>query len=215
MFNIADIVALCIIILLGGWGMKKGFIRSMYALGSLLLSLILAIMLYQPVTNFIDNSTVGVTVRSTIYEMFDKKSEETQTPPEETALNLPQTLTKSFTKVAQDATNAAMASVATSVADIAMKLLGILIVFILVKFILWFVLKVLNVVSKLPILHSANKLLGGGLGIIYGVLAVYLILSLLTLFATFNTFGKAIELVAESKYVSQMYNQNFLLTFLK
>ncbi|MBE7009917.1 MAG: hypothetical protein E7418_00320 [Ruminococcaceae bacterium] len=215
MINLADIIALCIIILLGGWGMKKGFVRSIYSLGSLVLSLILAVTLYQPVTDFIDNSAVGVAVRSNIHALLVKESQNPQAANPEAPLNLPQTITNNLAAAATDVTNAAANTMAESIATLAMKLLGIVIVFILVKLILWVVLRFLDVVSKLPVIHSANKLLGGALGVLYGVLAIYLILALLTLFTTFSVLNIATEIVLNSKIVSQMYNQNFLLNFLQ
>ena len=217
MYNIADILALIIIMLLAIWGMKKGLVRSVYSLGSLLLSLILALTLYPAVSGFLEESAIGDYVRINVYKVFDGEEaapEAPAQPTDEPDLKLPQALTSALEETALKATNSVKETVAESVAGLALKLIGILVVFILVRIVLWVVLMLLDAVAKLPVIRSANKLLGAMLGAVYGILAVYLILALLTLVTTFKTFNKPTEIVLESKIVSQMYNQNILLTFL-
>ncbi|MBE7022088.1 MAG: CvpA family protein [Ruminococcaceae bacterium] len=214
MFNIADIIAVAIIVLLAVWGMKKGLVRSIFSLGSFLLSLILALSLYPAVSGFLEDSTIGDYVRINVYKVFDSETAESQATQEEPDLHLPQSLSSAITGAAEQATETVKESMAETVASLALKLLGILAVFLLVRVILWVVLLIFDAVAKLPVLKSANKLLGGALGAVYGVLAVYLILALLTLVTTFQAFNKPTELVLESKIVSQMYHQNILLQFL-
>jgi len=217
MFNLADIIAVAIIVLLAGWGMKKGFVRSVFALGSLLLSLILALTLHPVVTDFLDGSVVEEYVHTNVYKVFEAKAQEEAEPTEEPkqALSLPLFFSETIENKTEEVTKNITETVAASVTDLALDLIGILIVFVLVRFILWLALHLLDIIAKLPILHSANKLLGGILGAIYGILAVYLILALLTLFTTFQAFNKPTELVLESKIASQMYHQNIILSFLE
>ncbi|MBE7047921.1 MAG: hypothetical protein E7393_00910 [Ruminococcaceae bacterium] len=214
--NLADIIGILIIVILAIWGIKKGLVRSIFSLSSLLLSLILALTLYPAVSDFMEDSVLGDYVRLNVYKVFDAENVEPKTA--ETAsetLNLPSSLQSILVDTTNEAIDSVQESIAENVAALAIKLLGILLVFLLVRIILWLVLKILDAFAKLPIIRSANKLLGGIMGICYGILILYLILALLTFTTTLKAFNKPIQLVLESKYISVMYNENILLNFLK
>ena len=216
MLNLADIVAGIIMVLLIAWGMRKGFVKSVFSLSSLLLSLVLALTLYPVVSDFLTESVVADYVRLNVYQVFDSKADEAPaTEDPDVMLNLPGSLQKTMTNAVTETADALQDTVANSVANLAINLLSILIVFVLVKLILLVLSKLLGAVARLPVIRTANKLLGGIVGGVYGILLVYLILALLTFTTTLNTFNKPTKLVIESKYVSTMYNQNILLNFLK
>ncbi len=214
--NIVDIIAILILVGMIVWGAKRGFVKSVFSLGSLILSLILALTLYPMVTDFLADSVVGDYVRLNVYEMFDDKAED-EIPAEEAsdALKLPASLQEAILGTTEKAATVVKDTLATSMANLALKILSILIVFILVKLILWILSVLLNAVAKLPLLKTANKLLGGVIGTIYGVLLIYVILAVLTFTTTFKAFEKPLGLVLDSKYVSTMYHQNMILDFLK
>lgn len=218
--NLADIIAAIIVLLMVLWGSKRGLVKSVLSLGSLVLSLVLALTLYPAVSAFLDDSVVGDYIRVNIEKSFDLQEEEqktAETPQAETTqtLNLPQTIEKSLDHAVSQATGAVKETVAQTVSRLAIQLLSVLIVFVLTKLILWLLTALLDLMAKLPVIRSMNKLLGGILGGVYGVLMVYLLLALLTFTTTLKTFNKPIELVLESRYVSLMYDQNILLNFLK
>ncbi len=214
--NLADIVAILIILLMVLWGAKKGLVRSVFGLGSLMLSLILALTLYPAVTNFLEESVVGDYVRLNVYKVFDAQDVEPTEPAEAgEVLNLPTSLQSILSDTVNEATATVKESVAETVAGLALKLLGILIVFVLTKLILWILVSILSGIAKLPVLRGVNKLLGGVLGGVYGVLLLYVLLALLTFTTTLQAFNKPIQVVLESKFVSTMYNQNIILNVLK
>ncbi len=214
--NIVDIIGIIILILFCGWGMKKGLVKSIYSLGSLILSLILALTLYPAVSDFLQESVVYDYVQINVYKVFNEEQNETVVDKEtKNSLNLPGSLQETIYGTAKEAASAVKESVAESVAVLAIKILSILVVFILVKILLWVLLKLLNAVSKLPIIRTANKLLGGITGLVYGVLLIYVILAVFTFTTTLNALNKPTELILQSKYVSVMYHQNILLNFLK
>lgn len=214
--NIADIIAALIIAVAAFCGAKKGLVRSVFGLSSLILSLILSLTLYPLVTDFLADSVVGDYVRLNAYKVFDaQETEPAEAQEAGETLHLPSVLSDGLTNAANEAAGAIKESVAESTAALALKLLGILVVFILTKVILWALSHVLGIIAKLPVIRSLNKLLGGAMGVCYGILLLYLLLALLTFTTTLKTFNKPTELVLESQYVSVMYNRNILLNFLK
>ncbi len=212
--NLADIIAIIIVVLMIFWGIKKGMAKAVLSLGSLILSLILALTLYPAISDFLSESVVGDYVHINVYKVFETQEADEPNVARQT-LNLPQSIEKTLADAIEKNTNAITETVAETVAGLAIKLLSILVVFVLVKVILWIISALLNLITKLPVIHSMNKLLGGVMGCCYGILIVYLLLALLTFTTTLKTFNKPIELVLKSRYVSTMYNQNILLNFLK
>ncbi len=214
--NIIDIIAIVILIAMIVWGAKRGFVKTVFSLGSLILSLILALSLYPIVTDFLAESVVGDYVRLNVYEVFEDKSDDDLSAEDaSSALKLPGSLQEAIIGTTEQATTMVKETLAESMASLALKILSILIVFILVKVILWILSVLLNTVSKLPLLRTANKLLGGLAGLCYGVMLLYLILAVLTFTTTLKSFNKPIQLVLESEYVSTMYHENIILDFLK
>lgn len=216
MLNLADIIAAAVVLALIVWGTKKGLIRSVFGLGSLVLSLVLALTLYPIVTNVLTQSVVGDYVRLNVYKVFDQKQEEPQ--QEDTAgdiLSLPDSLETAITGKMNEAALTVKESIAENTAALAVKLLSMILVFLLARLLLWLLVKVLETVTKLPGLRGLNKLLGGFLGLGYGILLVYLLLAVLTFTTTLKAVNKPVEIVLASRYVSVMYNQNILLSFLK
>ena len=51
MLNLADYIAILILIALAFWGSKKGLVRSIFSLGSLVLSLVLAYLIFTVMKN--------------------------------------------------------------------------------------------------------------------------------------------------------------------
>ena len=157
--NIVDIIAILLVILFIVWGAKRGFVRSVFSLSSVVLSLILALTLYPVVSNFMEESVVGDYVRLNVYKVFDTEKEEIETKEEASEkLNLPANLTQTISDTADEAIDNVKTSVAESTASLALKLLALIAVFLLIRIILWLAEKLLHLIVHLPVLKTANKL---------------------------------------------------------
>ncbi len=213
--NIADFVGVAILLLMGFWGMKKGLVRTVFGLISILLSLVIALSLYPVVTDFLEDSPLGTAVHTQVENMFDANAEaKAPEATEETPSSLPDVLKNSIQAATDRAVNSVKVTAADAVADLALKILSILIVFILTRIILWVLQRVLNIIAKLPVIHTANKLLGGVAGVLSGILVVYLILALLTFTTTLKSFETPTRYVLESTYISEMYHNNIVLNWI-
>jgi len=124
-------------------------------------------------------------------------------------------MTKAITDEAEETALSVQKQLADSVTTVTLNVLSAIIVFILVKLLVFLLSHFLDLISRLPVLRSANKLFGGMLGAVYGILVIYMILTLFTLGATVKPLQTALELVLESRVISVMYHQNILLNFLQ
>lgn len=214
--NLADIVGILIVLLFIIWGTRKGFMQAVFSLSSFVIALILAFLLSSPVSGLLEKSFIGDYVHKSTYEMLvNEDVTETKTEEVASSLPLPKMMTKAITDEAEETALSVQKQLADSVATVTLNVLSAIIVFILVKLLVFLLSHLLDLISRLPVLRSANKLLGGMLGAVYGILVIYMILTLFTLGATATPLQTALELVLDSRVISVMYHQNILLNFLQ
>ena len=90
----------------------------------------------------------------------------------------------------------------------------LLVVFLIVKLILWVLMMILDVITRLPVIKSLNNLMGGIWGAASGVITVYLLLALLTFVTAVNSENAVVKNVLESEIASKMYNENFIVNII-
>lgn len=208
MLNVADIVLVAIIAVFVIVGSVRGLVKTLFGLGSIVLSIILSLTLYPMVSDALAVSKVGAVVQESVSNLLGQNEQPTVTIENESVL--PEFVQNSIDNAAQQTAQALSATVT----DAALNIISMLIVFVIVKILLWILAKILDLATKLPVIHSCNKLLGGVLGCVSGVLIVYLLLGLLTFTTLLNTtsdFGRAVQ---NSLILSRMYENNILLYFL-
>lgn len=100
--------------------------------------------------------------------------------------------------------------IGSKVADLIVSALAFVITLLLVRFILWVVYHVLDVVSHLPVIHGVNQTLGMVFGLAEGLLVVWIFFVFLTCIMQ-TAFGReCLQLIADSKILSALYNWNVL-----
>ncbi len=214
MLNIADVVLIVFIALCIAVGIARGLVKSLFGLGSIVFSLVLALTLYPIVSGLLAQSPVGGFVAEQVEKIFgqeesasDNMTNASDTEEQEENQFLPDIIQSSVDGVTKQAS--------MTVSEIALNIISMLIVFLLVRIILWVVAKLLDVATKLPVIHGCNKVLGGLFGAISGMLIVYVVLGLLaftTLLNTTTDFGRTVQ---NSLFLSEMYENNILLYFLQ
>jgi len=101
--NIADYIAIILVAVLVIAGIKRGFVRSVFTLGSLILSLILSLTLYPVVSDFMAESVLGDYVRLNVYKALDAEEEPETVEEAGETLNLPESIRSSIQNVTNDA----------------------------------------------------------------------------------------------------------------
>lgn len=96
-------------------------------------------------------------------------------------------------------------------ACIIINALAFIITFLVFCILLWILCRVLDIVSKLPILNQVNKLLGLLFGIVHGFLIVWLLCILLTTIMSTDLGYQIMKEVNESSFLSFIYNNNLLI----
>lgn len=213
---IADLIVIAIIALSVFIGIKRGFLRSVIGFLSIIISLILAVWTYPVVADVINNTEIKATITEAVENSLgEEKSSATEEKKDESGISaLPKAALEAIEKQTEAITETAIQTTAQTVSTLAVNLISILLVFIVVRLIMFLISTTLGFITKLPVIKSVNRLLGGALGALCGILAVYLILTLITFNTALNSNAVIGKAVKESYIASQMYDNNFIVNWI-
>ncbi len=101
--------------------------------------------------------------------------------------------------------------VAGFIANICINIISMFLVLIIVTIGLRMIISAIDIVSKLPVLNSVNKLAGIAIGFVAGIIHIWILCILLTLFYTNSFFIPVSEAVDQSIIARYFYEYNLLL----
>ena len=202
------IIAICATI-----GFKKGFLKTLVSMSALIAALILAFIFSAKVTTFIDEHTA---LRQSAQEAVEEKLEETFAEKEaDTAEEqkkvledswIPDKLLESMIEKQQEAAATIAQKIAAGTADLVVKGTGILVTIVVVFIIIKLLIILSGAVNKVPLVGGINKLLGGLLGVVRGIIIVWILLFFVTMFAHTQVGQDILAEVAGSKILSAFYS---------
>ncbi len=98
-----------------------------------------------------------------------------------------------------------------TIVNVAVNVISFFAVFLLVMLVLSFVIRGVDFVTRLPVLHQFDRLLGAGFGLIRGILIIFLVFMLVPLVLTILPFPDIQNYIEDSAFGNFFYNSNFLL----
>ena len=209
---ILDIILVAIIALNVFICYKKGLVKLAVGLIAVLVSVILAVLLYKPVSNIIINNTeLDEKIKSAITENFVNEEETT----EETEDN---GFMKYIEKYVEDPVNKTKNEIVIEASGvIATKLIDIIAmvsIFIVARLVLILLTFVTDMITSLPILKQFNELCGILYGLIKALLIIYVLLAI-AFFIVYTTGSTGLaDAIANSFITKFFYNNNLLLSIL-
>lgn len=209
---ILDIILVAIIALNVFICYKKGLVKLAVGLIAVLVSVILAVLLYKPVSNIIINNTeLDEKIKSAITENFVNEEETT----EETEDN---GFMKYIEKYVEDPVNKTKNEIVIEASGvIATKLIDIIAmvsIFIVARLVLILLTFVTDMITSLPILKQFNELGGILYGLIKALLIIYVLLAI-AFFIVYTTGATGLgDAIANSFITKFFYNNNLLLSIL-
>lgn len=207
---IVDLIIVGILVLCVFLGYKRGLTGSLLKIVTFLLALIIAFILFKPVSNFIINNTkLDENLESSIKSMFLEVEEN------DTSSNMPTAMTDYINKVIEDAADdAKTAVVETAARDVAISIINlgvVIVVYIIARIILIFVKGIASLITKLPVIKQFDKLGGIIFGLLKALVIIYVILAIISFVSTVITDSGVIDAINQSFIGKGMYNNNILL----
>ena len=218
---VVDLIILAIILICVYLGYQRGLIGVAFKFLSLVISIILAVILHGPVSNFvINNTTIDENLQQAIAEKIDFSNYENKTSQEIQGEenNIPNVLMKKLEETIQDTVNTAKGNVqnavAKQIADMIINVGILILLYIIIKAILFFINIIGDVLSKLPIVSQVNMVGGIVYGLLEGLLIVYIILAVCLVITPFMQTTVILDTINSSNLGKVLYNNNILLKFI-
>lgn len=200
------IVILLILILFIWMGYRRGFIREIVSFFFVFLSLSLAWAINPYINDFLISETpVYSTIQETCTDFVQKQSSDLENEMESSSqfidgLNLPEILRKNIEKnnntenYAELSVNTLTEYVSGYLARTIVNGLSYVLAYILATIGIRIVVYILNLIAGLPILKTANKLTGGLVGFVKGLVFIWILFLILTVLCS-TEIGKTLSLI--------------------
>ena len=182
-------------------GYKVGFIKVAFRLLSFILAFVIALVLYKPISNLIiDHTSIPHKIET---QISSRLSSEDKSSTDNIVSNY-------YNNVKNYSTNVMAHNISITIVNIS----SVLLVFIITRFLLFFLKFSTDLIAKLPLIKQFNHIGGFIYGIIAGFFIVYFIFTVITLLAPLIDLSKILNLINSSIIGNIMYNNNIIFMFL-
>lgn len=187
-------VVMCII------GAKKGILKMLLRICSWALSTVLAWLFFTPVAELLKNTPIAEHIQSAVLTGFvEPRIEEAQSA-------VPEIFRGMFEVGADSGADA----IAAGISGVVISVLAFILTLILCRILLMILGSLVNLMSRLPLVKQCNKLLGGVLGALEGLLILYIAAAIIFVSAPLCGSGFFEKQMSQSVIASEIYNNNFI-----
>ena len=209
---ILDLVILGIILLNIFICYKKGLVKLAVGLVAVLVSIILALLLYKPVSGLIIEKTeIDNKIENAIIENFTTKQDnEVEVDDSGFMKYIEQYVDDTVNKTKNEIVTEAAGTIAVKVINIGV----IILIFVVARLILILLTFITDLITELPIIKQFNEIGGVLYGVVKALLIIYVILAI-AFFLVYVTGNVTISEAISSSYITKFfYNNNILLNII-
>ena len=215
---IVDLIIIAIVLLFIIVGYKKGLTGSLIKLLSFAIAVVLALILYKPVANtIIQRTQIDENLENAIITTF-RSQENNQIKQEKKQSNMPDTIVNNINTQIDEATaeakNAIVENTAMKTTKTIINIGSGILIYIIVRFILFIISIFAKQITKLPIIKQMDKTGGIIYGILEGMVIVYILLSIISLLSVIWNDNIIIQAITKSTIGDMLYNNNIILKLL-
>lgn len=215
MWMVVDLIALLIIVAYAAIGFFRGFSEFLFQVISLLITIGVVFFAYKPVANVVMDTQLDEKIYSVVYENLANtpiaEGEEINTENTNMSKGIVSTINGYIAEAKENAEQNVLEFVSNKIAIIVVYAITAIALFVVVQLVLFFIRIALDIMGSLPLLREGNQVLGLVIGVIKGILLVYLLLALASgLSPILSQFG-IIEAIESSKISSILYNNNIII----
>lgn len=219
---IIDVILVALFLVAAIWGAHKGGVKIIASLVSFVLAFVLAYTFASAVGDYVKETSFGAVIEQAIEtRILNKVDEETQTDVTEESEITESNNTDAIGKIEEMLGNKVDEIVSDNKEALADKIIGavfygigFLSTFIAVKLVLFIVFVVIELIFKLPVLNTFNKLIGCVLEVVLMLLKVWLVLGLISFIAPLDFMQSVIELINQSVIAKVLYEHNIIVNLI-
>ena len=209
---ILDIILVAIIALNIFICYKKGLVKLAVGLIAVAAAIILALILYKPVSNLIiENTEIDENIEQAIINNFSGDTQENEEVGYVSVLDYLQ-------KYVDDAVNKTQTEIVTQTAGMmAVKIINVVVligIFIIIRAVLVLLTFISDIITSLPILKQFNEVGGILYGAIKALLIIYVVLAIVFLIICYTNNSTISEAINSSYITRFFYDHNLLLNII-
>lgn len=213
---ILDLILIGIVLLSTFLGYKKGLIGVAFKIVSFVIAIVITLILFIPVSNFIvDNTDWDEKLETSIVTTLSNSNIEEEKALKEEETNLPNIAVNYINSTIKDTIATTQNNVVEAVSrDLAINIIKIgtmVVLFIIARIALLFAKAIMEGIAELPIIKQFNEVGGIIYGVLRGILVIYLLLLIVSLIVPMLNNQVILEIIEKTILCKFMYNNNILL----
>jgi len=211
-FNIADVAIIVFLTVCTYFYYHRGLVHTLLGFFTTLISVVLSGILSPLLANILMNTSISESIKEYVGKTL-LNSENGTVESLIRDLSVPEFLRTNLIDNMD-----VKSSLANSIDYISeyitifiIKIISMIIVFLLLFVIFKVIANTLNIISRLPVLRTANKIGGGVLGFAEGILIIWIVFAVLTMLYGKPMFSAINESISHSMIASKLYDSNILI----
>lgn len=207
-------------------GLKRGLVKMAFSLISVLVVLILVNILTPSVKELLRITPVYTSINTSIQEYVNEHITAATENLTHTGVNaqktiidglpLPKGVKQSLAENNNEQSYESMAAnnfgeyIANSLSDMILGAATFIILFVVLMLLINVLLQVLNIITKLPVIHTFNSIGGGIIGLIEALIVIWIACIVITAFSA-TAWGEVVcKAIAENEILSFLYDNNLI-----
>lgn len=212
---ILDIILILIIALGALIGYKRGFVKVIIKLGTLILAVVLALILQNSVAKFIGENlglknTISIVVENKL-ENFTKSEDKDQKEVNNPILE--KTL-KDINKAAAEEKQQVISGWTGKIADFVVKGISFIVIFLVVAITMGIIGLILNTVAQLPVLKTLNGVMGASTEVILMVCRILILLAIISFLSPLELLTSVTSYINDSCITKWLYENNIIVSII-
>lgn len=206
-------------------GYRKGLLRVLFSLASLIITILFVAWTTPYISNFIkENTQIYQNIeirceewaREKTQKEVEEKTEQNTSILEEYGIELPEELeTMLFQKVEKGSENLLESSgvyttMAEHMAQLAVDGIAFFVSLIICAILLHFIGGFLDIITKIPILKGINRILGLGAGLVQGLVIVWLFFYFVMISQVLPFGQELVSLIKSDEFLTTLYENNMV-----
>ena len=196
---ILDISILLFISITTFIGYKLGLIKVAFGILSFIIAILISLLLYRPISNFITNHTpIPEKIETQIESRLSSGNKED---------------TNFIDTYYHNAKKASVSVISKNVTNTIINIGSALIVFILARIVLLFLKISTDLIAKLPLIKQCNQVGGFVYGVIAGFVIIYIFFTIISILSPIVNLSTFLKIINSSIIGNIMYNNNIIFMF--
>lgn len=191
------------------YGYMRGFIKIVLSMVATIATIVLAAVLTIPFSGVLKNTGIGEGIEASVREIV----EQARIVDEDSVMELdfPEAILEPIAQGTADAQDTIQEYVIDELTDTIIKALTFLILTLIIYIVIRIIIAVLDVFSKLPIINGINKWAGAVIGLVQGLLFIWIASLVLMAFSDKSWAQDVFRQINDNGFLSFIYNNNMVI----